>query len=347
VANLVAKIQKDGSPFTPPATNFWLDVDLDLARVSRAFSLNWPLPDNTPKATITVIGDGQDVRTHGELEFPRPLPLELEPWNIPTNLIHNPLVGFTAARSIRPWLKSFKPWTDLQLGADPNQVYFWAQQAIPILDYCAFPVTNGSNFIGLASERLRQIANPWIASNRLGELARATNFDGLEWYGAPFITPQFRYAVADGGQFALASLVGPVFTNRDSPPDLFDAVVSRTNLLYYDWEITQHRLDHALYISQLARFLSHKAQVPADSPSLLWLKAAAKKLGNCVTLVSEVDSTNLAFVRRSSFGFNSLEFNLLADWLESPDFPLDLHTFAAPAPVQPYYQSTKPPPTPH
>jgi hypothetical protein len=347
VANLVAKIQKDGSPVTPPATNFWLDADLDLARVSRAFSLNWPLPSNSPKATLTVIGDGQDVRTHGELEFPRPLPLELEPWNIPTNLIHNPLVGFTAARSIRPWLKSFKPWTDLQLGADPNQVHIWAQQGIPLLEYCAFPVPNVSNFINQASDRLRQVANPWIVANRLGELARATNFHGLAWYGAPFISPQLRSAVEESGQFAVVGLMGPVLTNRDSPPELMDAVVSRTNLLYYDWEITQNRMENVLHLTQLARFLTHKAQISKDSASLLWLKAAAPKLGNCITLLNELDSRHLSLVRRSSFGLNSLELNILSDWLDSPQFPIGLHTFRSPPPVQPLLQFTNPPVGPH
>jgi hypothetical protein len=290
------------------------------------------LPDNCPKSTFTVIGDGQDVRTHGEFEFPKPLPLELEPWNIPTNLIHNPLVGFTAVRSIRPWLKSFKPWTDLQLGVDPNQAYIWAQQGIPVFDFGAFPVANVSNFVDHASERLREVANPWIAANRLGELQRATNFHGLVWNGAPFISPQLHSVVDDAREFALAGLVGLVVTNREAPPELLDALVSRTNLLCYDWEITQHRLDHALYITQLARFLAHKAQLSKDSQSLLWLKAVGPKLGNCITLLSEVDPTHLSFVRRSSFGCNSFEFSLLSDWFESPQFPIGLHTFTAPAP---------------
>ena len=55
------------------------------------------------------------MRTRAELDFPEPLPLEMEAWNIPTNLIHDPLIGFAAVRGIRPWLKSFKLWQE------PNQ----------------------------------------------------------------------------------------------------------------------------------------------------------------------------------------------------------------------------------
>jgi hypothetical protein len=38
----------------------------------------------------------------------------------------------------------------------------------------------------------------------------------------------------------------------------------------------------------------------------------------------------LDFTRQSTVGFNALELHLLADWLESPQFPHGLHTFLAP-----------------
>ena len=67
---------------------------------------DWQLPAGLPRLTLSAIGDGGNVRTAGQLNFPKPLPFELEPWNIPTNLIHEPLVSFTAvqgvARGCRP-----------------------------------------------------------------------------------------------------------------------------------------------------------------------------------------------------------------------------------------------------
>jgi hypothetical protein len=85
-------------------------------------------------------------------------------------------------------------------------------------------------------------------------------------------------------------------------------------------------------MGQFARFVSHKAQVPPGSPGLLWLQAIAPKLGETVTDITETGTNQLSFTRRSSFGFTGIELNLLADWFESPQFPIGLHTFLAPPP---------------
>ena len=100
-------IQQSNNPTIHP---LWLEADLDLPRISSALALGWNLPTNFPRILLTAQADDAGVRTRAKLDFPEPLPLELEAWNIPTNLIHDPLIGFTAVRGIRPWLKSFKPW---------------------------------------------------------------------------------------------------------------------------------------------------------------------------------------------------------------------------------------------
>jgi hypothetical protein len=42
----------------------------------------------------------------------------------------------------------------------------------------------------------------------------------------------------------------------------------------------------------------------------------------------------LELERDATVGLNAFELHLLADWLESPQFPLGLHTFLAPADKQ-------------
>ena len=70
---------------------------------------------------------------------------------------------------------------------------------------------------------------------------------------------------------------------------------------------------------------------------MAWFRAAASKLGNCVTTITKTGPDQLSFARTSSAGFTAVEFNLLADWLESPQFPRGLHTFlpSPDAPAQP------------
>jgi hypothetical protein len=76
--------------------------------------------------------------------------------------------------------------------------------------------------------------------------------------------------------------------------------------------------------------VSGMAQIPIGSASSAWLKAAESKLGNCTTAVIKTDSATLSCVRQSAVGFTAIELQLLADWLESPQFPSGLHTFVAP-----------------
>jgi hypothetical protein len=288
---------------------------------------------------LAVIGDGQDVRTHAELDFPEPLHFELDPWNLPTNLIHDPLIGFTAIRGIRSLLKDFKPWNDLQLGAPPNQVYFWALAGMQAREYGAAPMADASNAVHKAAAKIPEAANPWLTAKGMGNLVHATNFNGLVWRSAPFIEPTLRSVASSEGGFVFASLM-PVGGTNPPPPELLQSVLSRANLVFYDWELTAPRLDQWLYLTQLARLIAHKPQLPPSSASLRWVDACSKKVGNCVTVVSSREPNHLSLIRRSSCGFSALEQQLLADWLESPGFPCGLHTSLAPQPLPP----AQPPP---
>ena len=143
---LVSRIQKDHDPFPPPATNFWLKVDgFDLRPVTDALGLTKILPDAPPKLSLTVIGDGENVLTRGQFDFDKPIPFQNEKWNIPTNLLSQYMTSFTAIRGIEPWLASFKPWTDLGVGAPPNQIYFWAPIGADMETYFAAPQPDASN----------------------------------------------------------------------------------------------------------------------------------------------------------------------------------------------------------
>src|SRR5437016_4389885 len=135
--DMISRIERDHTPFLPQATNFWLKVDgFDLRALVSALGLSRILPAEPPKLSLTFIGDGESVRTRGQLDFPKPLPYRDEKWNIPTNLMSQPLVSFTAIRGIAPWLSSLKAWNGLQIGGPPNQVYSWALQG-PMRTYFA------------------------------------------------------------------------------------------------------------------------------------------------------------------------------------------------------------------
>ena len=299
--------------------------------------------------TLSAIGDGENVRLSGQLNFAKPLELDLEPWRVPTNLIHDPLRSFTALRGIRPWLSSLQAWEDLQLGEPPNQLYWWGQGDAPLLTFCAAPLADARNRVAQAAERLSQGGNAWLTNHHvMGKFQRSTNEAVVRWLNMPLMEPYLRATAADGRELVLAGSGGTPFTNRPAPAGLFEQFLDRTNVVCYDWELTAQRVDACLYIAQFIRFIFHKAQVPPNSVSVAWLHALAPWLGNCGTVVTRTGPQQLSFLRKSSLGLTGAELQLLVDWLESPAFPRGLNTFVAPSPAPAAHRprTNAPPPPP-
>ncbi len=336
MAELAAVIQRDGQPFARQPKNFWCYADFDLRRVASALALDWPLPAGLPKVTLTAIGDRGNVRTVAALNFPQPLPFNVEPWNIPTNLVHEPIVSFTAVQGLTTWLSALKSWQDLQIGPPPGQLFFWAQSGLPFMSFCAAALPNGSNCVTRLSDLLVNRANPWLTNNGLGKFEHATNFHGAIWSDLAIVTPFLKSTSQNGGDFAFAGMEADLLTNRTAPKALFHQVTSITNLVAYDWELTGPRLEQWLYVGQLLRFALYKAQIPPKSVSFAWLSALETRLGNCGTAVARTGPAQLSLVRNSGIGLNSAELDLLADWLESPRFPRGLNTLLGePTPLPP------------
>ena len=336
MSQVLARIHHDGTPFAKPGTtNFWIDTTFDLSGISRLLSLSLPLPANWPLVKMTVNGEDENVRTRGELDFPQALSLELTPWNIPTNLIHDPLIGFSAIRGIGPLLQSLPVWKDLKLSSAPDQIYTWAQGGMPVLEYVAAQWHGADKVVAQICKTLPELVNPWLKSKTMGYLTNSSAFNGVVWEGAPFISPQTRAVADENGEFVMAGLIPLVNTNQPPPEELLRQVVENPKWVFYDWEITGPRLTQALYITQLARLIAKTSQLPPESASLEWLKAAAPKLANCVTVATAGGARQVSFTRRSSCGLGSLELQLLADWLESPTFPIGIHSLVVPAPSSP------------
>ena len=341
LARIESRRAAAGAPFAARTTNFWLEAGLDLRRVSRALTLAWNLPEEFPRITVAVIGSHNGVRTQAELAFARPLPLELEPWNVPTNLIHGPLVGFTAVRGVKPWLTSLKkfgfeppiPW--------PNQFYSWTLGGFPLEMFFAAPLPDASNQVNRLAETLIQKVNPWLATNGTGRIEPLPMTNGVWWSGLPMMQAFLQSVHSSDGDFVLGGLVPYNPTNQPIPAELLQAISSQTNLIAYQWEITQPGLETWLLLGQTLRLAFEQAQFPPTSASMAWLKSAALKLGNTVTFATRTGPAQIAFVRHSNLGLTSLELHLLVDWLESPQFPRGLHTLLAPPPLA---TSADPPP---
>jgi hypothetical protein len=302
------------------------------------------MPTNFPRILLTAQADDAGVRTRAKLDFPEPLPLELEPWNIPTNLIHDPLIGFAAVRGIRPWLTNWASsfiihHSSFPFPSFPNEAFFWAQGGLPSLHFLAFPSADASNQVYKLSELVLRDVNPILATNGwpASAFARQTNSPGIKWLGYPDFSPSLGYTDCGSNRFLIAGLARNTMTNEPAPAGLFQYLQASPKLVAYDWERTRTCVDGWMMMGQLTR---HMLCLPrmTFTAGIEWVAALSPHLTNSVTSVELSSPTRLSFARSSSVGFTGVELHLLADWLESLQFPRGLHTFTAPRPA--------PPPTP-
>ena len=283
---------------------------------------------------LTATGEGGNVITRGTVDFSRPLDLSLPPWDIPTNLIHGPLTSFTAARGLAHWLAVMPAWQKLGLTPPPDQAYLWSQAGAPFQTYFAAPLPSASNQLWQLTSRLVRNANPWLATNAQGNFSWAANPGRLVWNDAFLISPWLVPMSATSAIMSWAVCI-PIMPGNLDPPSVAvqHVILNTTNLVYYQTEPTGTRVEDSLFITQLFRVVFHKAQLRPAAAATMWLKHIEPLLGASTTAMTQTGPAQLDFTRQSTIGLNALELHLLADWLESPQFPHGLHTFlAAPDP---------------
>jgi hypothetical protein len=337
-------IRHDPVPAIGVGTNDWLEADLDFQQLATVLPSMWNLPANLPKMSLAINGDGANVLEHGKLTFPQPLPLQLEAWNFPTNVIREPLDSLTAVRGLHPWLPSLKIWHDLPLGAPPGQLFFWSLPGMASQVYFAAPLPEASNQVNCLAEYLMAKANPWLAGHGYVTFERLPESNGVMLGNLSSIQPFLRFVDATNGDVAFGGLLlntDPGTNTQDNLFErpllsgLFDHISAQTNLVYYDWELTGSRIEPCLYLGQALRVVSHHAQLPLESDSLECLRLIEPRLGICTTIVTRTGTNQLSFFRKSTVGFTGAELQLLADWLESPQFPTGLYSLLTPSPTQP------------
>jgi hypothetical protein len=333
-ADLLSKVQHNQTPGTTPEKNDWLETALDFKRLSTLFSWGWDLPQDWPRISFAITGNGKDVVTRGHLNFSKPLP-EIEPWNIPASLIHEPLHSFTAVQGLKSWLSSWPAWQNLHAGAPPNQLFCWAQGGSPFLGYAASPLADAPGAMAKIAPAIMDSLNPLLATNRTGKWERATNSDGLVWNMVPIINPFVQSTEVGQQHFLLAGLSPLAITNTRAPTVTLKELTGQPNVVYFDREITSPREDAWVYLGQLFRIIMRRNQLPPEGPPLSWLKASGPFLGTSATTVTKTGPAELSLVRTSTVGLTALELQLLADWLESPRFPFEPHSVVSKLPPFP------------
>jgi hypothetical protein len=302
-----------------PATDTWFSADVNWPRLARSFPelKSWSLPE----IQLMVSAPDSAFRLNGKLLFPENLPGSLPAWQLPTDIIHEPITSLTAVRGVASWLGS-QPWAQpYEISPIPDQYFIWALGGGGFATYAAVPVPNSMDALKQVDTRLETLLNSHKSSNNLMQMFRVemTN-DTLHLGGVPFAGPYIQAIKGKSGQFLLAGAFPRPPFGQALPPALSQRLAA-PNLVYYHWEITAERLPQLLQLSQLSLMMTGHRQLNAGSPVYKWIQKTGPKLGNTVTEVYQTAPDQMSFTRNAPGGLTAFELFALANWLEAPNFP--------------------------
>jgi hypothetical protein len=281
-----------------------------------------------PEISLQLDAKGQNLQIKGDAVFRDTLSPKLENWNIPTNLIHQPIVGFTAARGIAPLWKAMEQSLGLPPATTPNQVIAWNGGLYPVQLMVTVPMPQGEDFIRASAAPLCNRFNQSLQDAEAGYVALATNLAGgvaIRWMGIPpWVTPMVTVATnfpSANADFLLAGIY-PNWFGDPPAPVLYDYLYSKTNLIYYDWEITSERFQAWRATINIFNHFFDKTRLPAESPSIVWMNSISNQVArNTVTEISRTSPNRLSLIRQGPIALSGIEMFALSHWLESPDFP--------------------------
>jgi hypothetical protein len=193
------------------------------------------------------------------------------------------------------------------------------------------PVADTTNLVAQLALHVPKVVDTYLP-NHAGTLMWISNKSEMMWRGLPFIQPSLQPLRDEGADYLLAETL-PTRPRKSSPPsELFSQFMGRTNLVYYDWEITGERMPHAIQFHQLYDIVNGLQFPGTNVPTQQWLQAVRPHLGNTATEVTLISPRELLLVRKSHLGFTGFELASLARWIESAGFPL---RYERPPPLRP------------
>lgn len=319
---VMAQLKATGRPL--PVADYLLALDLDMPVLKKW----WPQAEyiDFPKVALTVAGQGDSLRTQARLRFPEAVRWTWQPWRIPTNSLQDPLLSFTAVQGIEPWLRRHPVIQKLELPFALDQFFVWAHNDVPFKSLLAMPLPDATNQLRRVLPRLQSTLNADVTPQFAGAVRVATNGVDAVWLGLPIFAPFIGPAASEpGGNFLLAGTMAglvPTLPNTNPPPpELLSRVTSQTNLVYYDWEITEGRLAQWRQMEAIMGMLAPVPALPGTNAVQGWLEAVTPLLGNTITEATIAGPHELLAVRKSHLGLTGWELVRLAGWFNSANFP--------------------------
>jgi hypothetical protein len=293
----------------------WLTANLDWPRLAKIIPALAKF--DFPAINLEAVGKDGSVLLTGTFNLSTPLP-PLEKWQYPTNMVHQPLTSFAAARGFGPWLKnqSWAKW--FALSPQPNQAFSWSLGLMPLQSFIAIPVPNATNALAQLGRNLS--ANEDWRNGLMSSFLLTNATDYISLQGVPFMAPRVNALRDSSGDFLFLNVFPNTAVGKPAPPGLFQAI-NKDNLVYYHWEDTPMRLKCLPELTQFALLMTRHRQLDADSAAAKWLNLIGPRLSASTTEVLQTGPQQLSFARNAPAGLTGLELIALANWLQATNFP--------------------------
>jgi hypothetical protein len=294
------------------------------------------IPLKPARTTVDITASGNRFHVNAFLSYAEAAVWSPQPWRIPKELVRQPLTSFTAAQGIEPYLQFSDVFSRLATDPFTNQFYCWAQKEMPFESYMAWPVNNASNVLQDIGNKELVILNPLLSKRDNSQLTWSSASHQIGWTKSAIMRPFIRASTEKEGDFLFAGLFDPHEGNPPAPADLWAQFESRSDLVYYNWELTSLRVHQwrlfAEMLPMLAPVSGHgPAQTDKKTPLPYvavenWLAGMEFALGNTVTEVTRTSPDELTVTRSAPLVFTGLELVWLSYWLaDVPAAPFNMN----------------------
>lgn len=312
----------------------WLDslTESTQDRTAAVFGVKWIAgPDEKvglpglPKSLKQIglesrLKDGW-MRTEGKIQFASDLPIQLEPWKVPSKTIHDPVVSLLALRGIQDWADGLDVRRILGIQNPVHQAFVWSMPAMGFHLFGALRAPGAAGQMDAIEKAIRSWIPTNFPPNAPFQLKRMDGDGGLRWQGLPIVEPYLKAAPEVEKDTLIMGLFPLQPSGKPLPASLLEALNASDDLVAYHWEITQHRLIHWAQLNQLMGFITGAPSLSSQPIMVRWIQEVSPKLGNCITMLHLEDAQTLRLERKSHLGLNGLELVALFHWLSSDRFP--------------------------
>lgn len=267
---------------------------------------------------------GSLVRTEAALRLAGQVDLTSSPWQVPTNIIREPLISFTAVRGLRALLNGSNFLPSNVRRCAPEQLYAWAVGNHPFGWFAVADMNCPIESFAASAPEIEQRIKDFLPGLENVRLVFQQQHSRLIISNLTFAVPFLAKGPGADTNLTVFGLSLPLNVSGSPPPPELLNQLNVPGLVCYHWELTEQRLPH-LFLTYMFYIMQGGFEAPPEQGVINgWLLHTniTARLGNTVTKVVQTSPNSLSLERSSVLGFSSAELLLLANWLDGEDFPL-------------------------